>query len=124
MKAIDDFFDRQEEPLRSFYIALKEIILLHDKSIECSIKYGMPFFSYKGKMFCYFWMHKKFKKPYIGWVEGGRFDHPELLAENRSRMKIYLMDPLKDIPLKTIKIFLRQAIELYTSGVVPIRKNK
>jgi hypothetical protein len=56
-------------------------------------------------MFCYLWTHKKFKQPYIGFVEGKKIDHPLLIQEKRAMMKIMLMDPGKDIPIKTIRVF-------------------
>ena len=73
----------------------------------------MPFYCYDGKMFCYLWVHKKFKQPYIGIVEGKSIDHPDLIAEKRSRMKILLLDPLKDIPIKKIDTLLKEVIDLY-----------
>jgi len=72
-------------------------------------------------MFCYLWVHRKFKQPYIGLVEGKRLDIPELIIEKRSRMKIMLMDPDKDLPVKRIKIILLQAIRLYKTGVIKIK---
>ncbi len=48
--------------------------------------------------------------PYIGIVEGKRIDHPNLLIEGHSRMKIMLIDPDKDIPLKEINKILKQVI--------------
>ncbi len=53
MKAIDDFYFRQAEPIKSTLLALKSIILSQDKEITNEWKYGMPFFCYRGKMFCY-----------------------------------------------------------------------
>ena len=73
----------------------------------------MPFYCYKGKMFCYLWVHKKFKQPYIGIVEGARINHPDLLLEKRARMKILLIDPEKDIPVKRIKAILKEALSFY-----------
>jgi hypothetical protein len=72
-------------------------------------------------MFCYLWVHKKYKQPYIGIVEGQRFDHPDLIIEKRSRMKIMLLDPDKDLPVKTITGILQQALQLYKSGSIKIR---
>lgn len=112
MKELDDFYLKQEEPLQSCLLALKEIILNQDMHITAVLKYGMPFFCCKGKMFCYLWVHKKYKQPYIGIVEGRRIDHPNLLIEKRSRMKIMLFDPNKDLPINTIKEILHQAIIL------------
>lgn len=120
MKEPDNFYLRQEEPIKSCLLALREIILSQDKDISNAWKYGMPFFCYKGKMFCYLWVHKKFKQPYIGIVEGKRFDHPKLIIEKRSRMKIMLFDPTKDLPVKTIEGILKQAINLYKKGIIKI----
>jgi len=70
-------------------------------------------FCYNGKMFCYLWIHKKYKQPYMGIVEGKRIHHPDLIQEKRARMKILLLDPTKDIPLKKINVVLKEMIALY-----------
>jgi len=113
MKALDNFYFRQDEPIKSTLIALKEIILKQDKEITNEWKYGMPFFCYKGKMFCYLWVHKKYGQPYIGMVEGKHFDQTFLIQEKRSRMKIMLLDPARDLPVRAIKEILQQALDLY-----------
>lgn len=79
-------------------------------------------FGYRGKMFCYLWIHKKYKSPYLGIVEGKRLDHPKLILEKRARMKIMLFDPTKDLPRKTIDNILRQAIDLYKKGLIKMKK--
>lgn len=112
----DAYFLKQEEPIRGCLLALKEIILSTDKEIVFATKYGMPFFCYKNKMFCYLWVHKKFKKPYIGIVEGNHVTHHLLIAEKRTRMKILLVNPESDLSLKTIRNILNQALGLYKSG--------
>ncbi len=103
MGEIDNFYMQQDEPIKGCLLALREIILSLDKGVTAEWKYGMPFFCYKGKMFCYLWVHKKYKQPYVGIVEGKRFDDPCLIIEKRSKMKIMLFDPNKDLPIKTIK---------------------
>ncbi len=80
----------------------------------------MPFFCYQGKMFCYLWVHKKHKLPYIGILEGKKMEHPDLIIEKRSRMKIMLLDPNADLPIKTIERILQQALNLYKSGEIKI----
>ena len=111
---IENFYLSKEEPAKSCLLALKDIILNYDKEITEGWKYGMPLFNYKGKMFCYLWTDKKTGHPYILMVEGRKIDHPALIQGNRSRMKILLIDPQKDIPLKTIKTIFKAAIELYS----------
>ena len=120
MKEVDNFYLKQEEPIKGCLLALRDIILSQDAAITNTLKYGMPFFCYKGKMFCYLWVHRKYKQPYIGIVEGKRFDHPALLTEKRSRMKIMLFDANEDLPVKTIENILQQAINLYKTGEIKI----
>ena len=120
MKASDDFYLQQEEPVKASLLALKEIIMLQDKSITQEWKYGMPFFCYKGKMFCYLWLHKKYKQPYIGIVEGKHFNEPFLIQEKRSRMKIMLFDSDKDLPIRAINSVLQKALNLYKTGVIKL----
>lgn len=118
---LDNFYLQKEEPLKSFLLALREIILSQDEEITAAWKYGMPFFCFRGKMFCYLWVHKKQLRPYLGIVEGKRITHPALMSENRSRMKIMLFDPDKDLPVKDIETILQKAIGLYKSGVIKIQ---
>ncbi|MBB6002108.1 DUF1801 domain-containing protein [Arcicella rosea] len=113
MKEVDNFYLKQEEPTRSCLMALREIILSQDNNITHVLKYGMPFFCYKGKMFCYLWIHKKYQQPYLGIVEGKSIEHPDLIIEKRSRMKIMLFDPTKDLPLETIQMILTAIMKLY-----------
>lgn len=112
MKEVDLFYENSELPFREVFIALKEIILRQDKEITHELKYGMPFFCYKGKMFCYLWIHKKYKQPYIGIVEGKHFDESFLLQETRSRMKIMLFDENEDLPVEQINNVINKAINL------------
>jgi Domain of unknown function (DU1801) len=121
MKTLDDYYLEQDEPIKGTMLALREIILQQDKNITNELKYGMPFFCYKGKMFCYLWMHKKHKQPYLGIVEGKSFDEPFLIQEARSRMKIMLFDPNEDLPLQTIQNVIQKAINLYITGEIKIK---
>ena len=121
LRDIDYYYMQQQEPVKSCLLALRQIILAHDKDITAAWKYGMPFFYYKGKMFCYLWVHKKTHQPYIGIVEGKSINHPNLILEKRSRMKIMLFDPNKDLPVIMINIILKEAINLYIEGIVKIK---
>lgn len=119
-KELDDFYLRNEEPVRSCLLALRTLVLKQDQDISAAWKYGMPFFCYQGKMFCYLWVHKKLRQPYIGIMEGKRIDHPDLILEKRTRIKIILFDPEQDLPIDKIETILNQAIGLYKSGIIKI----
>ena len=77
----------------------------------------MPFYCFHGKRFCYLWVQKKTRIPYLGIVEGSKIKHPQLIAENRSKMKIMLIDPKKDIPVRAITQLLTTATGLITAKI-------
>jgi hypothetical protein len=122
MKASENYYNQLEEPIKGCLLALHHFILNLDKDITPAWKYGMPFFCYKGKMFCYLWVHKKYRQPYIGIVEGKHFEEPFLIQEDRSRMKIMLLEPGKDLPAVQIKAIIHKAINLYKTGVIATKK--
>jgi len=110
------YYLTQPEPNKSCLLALRKIILKQDSHLTETVKYGMPCFCYKKKMFCYLWTDKKSNEPYILMVEGRHLEHPELEQGKRSRMKIFRVDANKDLPVKTIKSILREALDLYRIG--------
>jgi hypothetical protein len=115
MRPIDEYFMQKNEPIKSYLQFLRTHILQLDTNITEAWKYGMPFYCYNDKMFCYLWVHKKYHRPYIGIVEGKKIEHPDLIIEKRARMKILLLDPNEDIPIKKIDSILIDVIDLYKS---------
>ena len=113
LRDLDNYYLQHEEPVKGCLQFLRGHILKKDKNITESWKYRMPFFSYNGKMFCYLWIHKKYEQPYIGFVEGTKLNHPDLIQEKRARMKILLLDPSKDLPVRKIDSLLKELIQLY-----------
>lgn len=113
LRPIDDYFLQKEEPVKSCLQFLRNHILKQHSNITEAWKYGMPFYCFNGKSFCYLWVHKKYKQPYIGFVHGREIDHPDLVAEKRAKMKILLLDPVKDIPVKKLNALLKMALNLY-----------
>lgn len=81
----------------------------------------MPCFCYKKKMFCYLWTDKKSDEPYILMVEGKHLHHPQLEEGNRSRMKIFRVNPAKDLPVDTIQSILNDALDLYKNGTIKVK---
>lgn len=109
----NNHFLRYDEPIRSLFLFLRTFILDKDPDISEAWKYQMPFFCYKGKIFCYLWVHKKFRKPYIGFIEGNKIDHPDLLSEKRSRIRILLLDAEEDVPVEKIDEIMTMLLALY-----------
>ena len=109
----EDFYFSTEEPNKSCLLALRDIIKKQDAEISETTKYGMPCFCYKKKMFVYLWVDKKTTEPYILFVEGELLNHPDLEKGKRAKMKIFRVNPTKDIPIKNINLLLQSALELY-----------
>lgn len=122
LKNLDNFYANQAEPIKSCLYALSEIILKQDVHITTALKYGMPFFMYKGKMFCYLWIDKILNQPYLGIVEGNLVNHPSLIQGKRARMKTIQFNAAKNLPIKTINLILAQTLELYRTGIVKTKK--
>ena len=113
LRPIDNYFLQNEEPFKSCLLFLREHILSLDESVTEKWLYGMPFFYFKGKRFCYLWIHKKLRQPYIGIVDGNKINDPFLLREKRSRMKILLLDPTRNLPMGRVDKILKEAMALY-----------
>ena len=116
-----NYYLEQKEPQKSCLLALRSIILGQDKEVSETVKYGMPCFCYKKKMFCYLWTDNKTKEPYILFVEGKFLDYPELETGKRSRMKILRINPMKDLPINLIESLLNNALDLYRKGTILIK---
>lgn len=115
------YYFQQEEPQKSCLLALRDIILRQDADVSETIKYGMPCFCYKKKMFCYLWTDSKTNDPYILFVEGKFLNIPELESSKRSRMKILRINPAKDLPLALIESSLNEALDLYRNGIIIVK---
>ena len=122
VEQLQNYYLNKEEPTKSCLQALRSIILDQDTNITETQKWGMPCFCYKNKMFCYLWTDKKTDEPYILMVEGKYLDHPKLEEGNRSRMKIFRVNPNKDLPIKTIESILQKALNLYQAGIIKIKE--
>lgn len=120
VEQLHHYYLDKEEPNKSCLLALRDIILNQDTHITETRKWGMPCFCYEKKMFCYLWTDKKTYEPYILMVEGKYIDHPELEAGNRSRMKIFRVNPNEDLPIRTIENILQKALDLYRTGTIKL----
>jgi hypothetical protein len=121
MSDLDRFFLDQDEPNKSCFLTLRDIILNHDSDILESKKYGMPCFTFKNKVFCYLWTDKLTAEPYILFVEGKYLSHPALEHGSRKRMKILPVHPTADIQIDKINLLLSLALNLYKDGTISIK---
>lgn len=112
IRPIDSYFLEKEPLVRDCMLFLRNHILSFDANITETWKYRMPIYCYNDKMLCYLWTNKKTGEPYLGIVDGNKIDRPDLIAEKRNRMKIFLIDSTKDIPVETINDILTEIVQL------------
>jgi hypothetical protein len=110
---IEAYYEKQEEPLKSSFLALRKIILGFDDDISEHWKYQIPFFYYKKKMFCYLYQQQKKGMPYIGFAKGDKMDHFALDGGERKKMKVMHFNPKEDLPIETIYELLEMAKSFY-----------
>jgi len=113
LSQLEKYYAEKEEPLQSAFLSLRKIILDFDEEIKESWKYQVPFFTYKNKLFCYFYKKKNTKLPYIGFAKGGLMSHTSLEQGDRKKMKVYHFDPNEDIHLQEVLELLKEAKSFY-----------
>jgi hypothetical protein len=79
------------------------------------------FFAIRVKCFA-FWTRKATGDFYMGFVEGKHLNHPQLVAGDRSRMKILPIEPEGDLPVELIEDIIQHAIGLYKMGIIKTKK--
>lgn len=114
----DYFYLNKSESNKSCLLAMRDIVLGYDDDITETRKYGMPCFCYNKKAFCYLWVDKKSNEPYFLMVEGKHLNHPKLETGDRSRMKIFRINPNEDLPISDIDSIMNQALDVYKNGTI------
>jgi len=115
LKPFDSYFLAQTEPERSCLEALRGLVKEIVPALQEEWKYGMPFFCIHGKMFCYLWVDKNTRHPYLGIVAGNKLSHPKLLAADRKKMKVLPINPNEDLPVADIAEILNQALQVFSN---------
>lgn len=113
MSSLDLFYVQLEKPHRDQLVSLRKHVLGYSPDITEAWKFNMPSFLYKGNRFCYLRMDQKRNRYYIGFNDGKWINHPALDFEDRSRIKIFLIDPNEDLAFETIDSIIEAAIKLY-----------
>ena len=102
-QSIDEFFLKIPEPQRSALLYVRRFFT-EEMGLEEHIKFNTPFYNFKNKWFCYLsYSQKRKHEIYIGFVKGHKITFPGLESEGRKQIKVYRIDPEKDINVKALK---------------------
>ncbi|MES2565915.1 MAG: DUF1801 domain-containing protein [Bacteroidota bacterium] len=113
MESIDHFFLSVPEPQQSALLFLRQF-MIKEMKLEEHIKFNTPFYNFKGKWFCYIsYSAKRKHEIYIGFVKGYLMEFPNLESEGRKQIKVYRIDPEKDIDVKSLKKITALQKKLY-----------
>ncbi len=110
MTPLDQYFEEKEEPMKGFLLALKDCMLRYDEQIVMTWKWKTPFFSYGDKMLAYLTIHKKTNRPYLGFGNGKKLNHPALLSEHRKMIKVIYFDQNEDIDIDLLHEIIEEAV--------------
>ena len=110
---LESFFRLKPEPQQSCLYFLRSIITNCHPEIRETYKWRLPYYTLKGKTFCYLWIDKTNDFPYVCFTRGAEMAHPELEKGERKKMKAYYIDPYQDIDVKTLSDILNEAMALY-----------
>ncbi len=111
MKGTDTYYLNTVEPNRSCLLALRTIILDQDKMIVEFLKYNIPCFKYRDKVFCYLWIDKETKKPCLLMQDGKNINHPDLEKTKHKHIDVFRVNPEEDLPIKKIISILTKGLE-------------
>lgn len=113
LSPLDSYYDQLPEPQKSCLLFLRQFLLDFSPDLSEHYKYHTAFFHFKGKGICYFSVRKKDAQTYIGFMDGYRMKHPDVVSEDRTQIKVYYINLAEDLDLETIAALLKEAIEVH-----------
>jgi uncharacterized protein YdeI (YjbR/CyaY-like superfamily) len=123
-KAVDDFIAKKAESLQPILHHFREIVHKVCIDAEEKIKWGMPFFDYKGEMMCHMAGFKNHAA--IGFWKGSLMSDKTLHANADSEISMGHLGKicsLKDLPSdKKLTAYIREAMKLNDDGIKLIKK--
>lgn len=107
---LENYFISKPEPYQSCLLFLRTFILEFDKGFTEHFKFGTAFYYYDLHWCCYLSVNKK-GELYIGFVHGNKIKHPKLKKEGRKQIRVFYIDPEKDIDIISLKEVLKLAVQ-------------
>ena len=106
------FFEKQPAPMRAILEQLRKLIEQSAPDAESSIKWGMPFYTIGGAMFCALGGHKSHVNLILSGPPGA-FDDPGKRLTGAGKTGRHLkLRSVDEIPTKAVREWLRAAAEL------------
>lgn len=107
-KPIDGFFGKQAPPIRAILEKLRKLVDETAPDAEASLKWGQPFYSVAGQMYCALGAHKA----HVNLILAGSpdtFSDPKGLLEGEGKTgRRLVVKSADDIPIADVKRWLKE----------------
>lgn len=115
MKLTDDYIFRQPEKYQSIVLHLISVLKREIPDLELLFKWGIPYFYYKKKPFCY--LAPNHRKGYVdaGFARGFQLKRNQeyLVDEKRNTVKSLRYFRIEDIDNTVLEDVIRESVTLY-----------
>jgi len=109
---VSGFFEKQPAPMRAVLETLRKLIEQAAPDAEASLKWGMPFYTIGGAMFCALGGHKTHVNLILAGPPG-TFDDPDKRLSGGGKTGRHLkLRSVDEVPTKAVRGWLRTAAEL------------
>ncbi len=112
MNPVEIYILKQDKSHQSILLFVRQIIFETFPEINEKFKYGIPFYYYKQKPFCYLNIPKKKKYVDVGFVKGFQLSNKQdvlVAGNNRNSVKSIQYSTLSEIDFNILKEILIEA---------------
>jgi hypothetical protein len=109
---IDNYYLSLPEPEQSVLLFLHQFFV-NDMMLQHQRTFNTPFYYLDGKWFSFIDYNPKKRSIHISFVKGNEVSHPNLLSEGRKQMKIYKINPEKDIDIEELVTVCNKLKKVY-----------
>ena len=109
---IDGFFAKQPAPMRAILDSLRKLIEQTAPDAEASLKWGMPFYTIGGAMFCALGGHKSHVNLILAGPPGMFADPDKRLSGGGKTGRHLKLRAVDEVPAKAVRGWLRTAAAL------------
>ena len=102
MSPLEDYFEALPEDYREVMLVVRDYLRAAPYGFEEKYKWDTPTYYAGGRYVCYLYYRPKARRAYLGFGRAAGIAHPLLLAEGRAQIRILVLDPGEDVPLRAI----------------------
>ncbi len=113
MNPVETHIEKQDSQVRPLLHHLRLLILSVSDEVQESVKWSLPFFNYRGKIWCYLSPIKKTGSVDVSFLNGTKIAYrfPVLRTEDRKRVASYRIESLEELDENELLTLIEASIE-------------